>query len=501
MKCLLVNASSTARPRVVGQSMHPMTLLFLSSYARRHGHDARILDLSLCADPCAELQAHLAEETYPVVGFTAETENRFLVWDLILAARAACPEALLVAGGNHFTFTAREALAAIPALDVVVCLDGEETFLELLEAQAAGADLAGVNGLVTRAPDGTPVPTPPRDVGRDLDPFIIDESAYAHVLQPNAGASYTRFMTLRNFLQEEVKALPIHVGRGCPGRCVYCIYNRKRYRGRTADSVLAEIRHGIEAHGCHAFHLDDPYLAKRKPFIRDLCRTITAEKLDIQWYAELRADMDLELLGPMREAGCRSIDFGLESASPRVLESIHKQVTVEQASAFIHRCHALDIRVMAFSMVSLPDEREEDANLTMQFLEDHWEMLCASYLAVTKIYPGTDLDALGRERGILPADFCWYDRDFRDIELTDEDPVVPYWREHLSPEFIREFQERRLRLMYRGRPFLREAAGRLIPFLTDWSELGCQRRREWLGTARKYLLDWPLLELRRRWRR
>lgn len=97
--------------------MHPISLFFVSSYLLRNGYLPLIIDLSTSFEPRSELRTFLRENSYDVVGFTSSTESRFLVWDLIRDTRELSPESKIVAGGDHFSFTAEQAMEAIPKLN------------------------------------------------------------------------------------------------------------------------------------------------------------------------------------------------------------------------------------------------------------------------------------------------------------------------------------------------------------------------------------------------
>jgi len=62
------------------------------------------------------------------------------------------------------------------------------------------------------------------------------------------------------------------------------------------------------------------------------------------------------------------------------------------------------------------------------------------------ILPGTDVENIARERGILPNNFSWFDELYRH-DITDiSPPTNPIYLEHLSVEFIRSFKKEWARL-------------------------------------------------------
>jgi len=62
------------------------------------------------------------------------------------------------------------------------------------------------------------------------------------------------------------------------------------------------------------------------------------EKLDIIWTCNGRVDtIDDEMLGEMKQSGCRMIRVGVESGSQEVLDKIKKGLTLEQIETGIGR--------------------------------------------------------------------------------------------------------------------------------------------------------------------
>ena len=66
--------------------------------------------------------------------------------------------------------------------------------------------------------------------------------------------------------------------------------------------------------------------------------------------------------------------------------------------------HLLDMKLYERFVVDLPTETMEEARLTLNLME---ELGGDSSLGVLKVYPGTRLEQLAREKGILPDDFTW----------------------------------------------------------------------------------------------
>lgn len=102
--------------------------------------------------------------------------------------------------------------------------------------------------------------------------------------------------------------------------------------------------------------------------VTSVCEQMLSRKMDVVWWAESRLDLDLNLLEFMSEAGCRGLSVGLETGSPRILKSIHKNVTLDMLDDLAAKCDSLDIWLDLFLMFSIPDETPEDMQMTMNLV-------------------------------------------------------------------------------------------------------------------------------------
>jgi anaerobic magnesium-protoporphyrin IX monomethyl ester cyclase len=112
--------------------------------------------------------------------------------------------------------------------------------------------------------------------------------------------------------------------RGCPYSCTFCAKEafRDRYRRRRADLVLAEID-GLKAAGAaYVYFVDEIFLPDRRLLQGLVGRGIA---FGVQTRIDLWKPEMLELLG---EAGCVSIEAGVESLTPEGRERLRKDCRV-----------------------------------------------------------------------------------------------------------------------------------------------------------------------------
>jgi len=172
--------------------------------------------------------------------------------------------------------------------------------------------------------------------------------------------------------------------RGCPYGCTYCsneVFGR-RWRSRSPQNVVAEIKQIMEMYGTRKFNLMDDAATIDQKRIMEICQLIIDDRLDIQWTCVTRLNATSpELLAKMKEAGCVNISYGIESGNSDTLKRIKKGLTVEQAEQAVKYTYEAGIECSVNFMYGFPWETPEDIHQTTEFIKK-----ISSY--VTYIQPG-----------------------------------------------------------------------------------------------------------------
>jgi hypothetical protein len=237
-----------------------------------------------------------------------------------------------------------------------------------------------------------------------------------------------------------MKFFEVMVTRGCPNSCVFCSLKSNKARYRSIDNIIKEIEEKIEITGVRNVKFIDSSLTINKKFVAELCDRIMEKKLNIKWVCYSRVDIDIELLKVMKNAGLIGVEVALESGSPRVLKAIKKKISLKHFEKFCEAAYSLRIRVFVFCMISLPDERIEDVDMTISFVRKLSKYIyLLSGLQATRILPDASIYNIAKERNILPADFSWFKPYVRQIEpriSSEHYKNVPLYLEHLTTDDI-----------------------------------------------------------------
>ena len=157
----------------------------------------------------------------------------------------------------------------------------------------------------------------------------------------------------------------MQTSRGCPWPCVFCdipIFNEGKWRSRSPEHVLAEFEQ-LKKDGYGAVYFVDDHFLLQPKRIEAICKGIDrAAASTIQWGCEGRVDsVCMQLFPAMAKAHCRTLMFGIESGSQKILDRLKKEQTLEQIETAVRAAKKAGIEIVhGFFVVGNPDETEED---------------------------------------------------------------------------------------------------------------------------------------------
>lgn len=155
----------------------------------------------------------------------------------------------------------------------------------------------------------------------------------------------------------------------------------------------------MQRKGLKQFAFVDDTFGVNRTYLHSLCRSLSENCPGIKWNCTTRADLlDEESVKLMKEAGCATIEIGLESGSNRILQEIRKGSTVEQAitAARIVKKHGIVVRTNV--LLGLPMETEQTLNGTIRVIGKIEGRL--NYSIFTP-YPGSEAYDYCKEAGLI----------------------------------------------------------------------------------------------------
>jgi len=423
MDILLVNAS----PKRISQHSKlnpPLGLSYIASVLIQAGYDVSAIDFNVGGFNALRLTKILEEGVPKILGVSTQTETYLNGLKIAEIAKQVNPAIIVVMGGPHVTVMAEEA-AREKDLDVVVRGEGEYTMLELANVIIRKKnDLKLVRGIAYRE-DGKIKITPDR-------PFIevIDELP---------------------FPARELFPLPLYASPGtvlmsrggCPFNCLFCAVNniwQGRRRFRKPEKVVEEIyRIIMSGQARDIIFVDDTFTLDRGRVI-DLCHLLKDAdgSLRFRWKCSTRVDLvDNELLKEMYYAGCCGIQFGVESISPRILDSIGKKITPEQVRNAVRTARDVGMEVVCSFMFPHPEDTEETIRELKTFMIELGKMGVEELLSFTSPFPGTYYYKYANELGIKLLANSWDEYDAKHLIISTKFLSI-YKLECLLSELVRD---------------------------------------------------------------
>ncbi len=352
-----------------------------------------------------EVVARLPVDT-ELVGITHMFHHE---WPTIRAiaegARARCPRAFIVVGGENATAAWEQILAECPAVDACVLGEGEATALELAARLAAGAPLDDLAGLALRAPpDGrrTEAPRLPRRLTR-LDAIPLP----AWELFPMAAY----FRGADTFGVHRGRSIPLLATRGCPFQCTFCSSPKMwttRYVTRPPQDVVDEIRTWIERYGVDNVDFCDLTAIIKRDWILEFCQRLDDSGVRVTWQLPVgtRSEaLDGEVLRALYRTGCRNLTYAPESGSPRLLKLIKKRVQLPRLTASLREAVGAGLVARMSIILGHPKETRADVLQTVRLLWTAARMGCHDVsVMIFAPYPGSEDYAELEAAGLVGGD-------------------------------------------------------------------------------------------------
>jgi radical SAM superfamily enzyme YgiQ (UPF0313 family) len=373
MKVLLVSANRERSPYPV----FPIGLAYLSGPLTAAGHDLSALDLCFAPDPLAAIEESLAGFAPEAVVVSLRNLDN-VTWpgtrcylDGVREVVARCRGlATVIVGGSGFSLMPVEVLAFLGA-DFGVVGEGEETLPRLLAAIGNEERRPVLPGVLAAGENVWPAPLPVSRIGTpDRRLFAVER--------------YHREGGMAN----------LQTKRGCPFSCIYCTYPLLEgctVRLRPIPEIIAEIRDLVERHGVDYLYFVDDIFNYPPDFAIELCRALTASGLPVRWSAFINPRfMTAELIAAMTAAGCDAVEFGTDSGSPAMLESLGKSFTTDQIREASRLCREAGLDFAHYILFGGPGET---AGTVMESFALMDEVAPTAVIAMTgiRIFPRTTL--------------------------------------------------------------------------------------------------------------
>lgn len=397
----------------------PTDLVVLSGIISRE-YQVRVIDaigerLSIQETLNRALETDLKAVVFLIASGTEEHDLR-----LVQAIKEVQPNVKLIANGGVALYEHERLLKENPFLDAVLLDFTTDDILHYLRKE-----WAKIKSMAYRWQEGVACKGP------DRESKFFSCSVPRHELFPQ-----DKYRVPGGIKKKFASVLTSY---GCAFNCHFCTYtnNALGFKTRELQETFAELSR-IKELGFKEFFLRDASFFPRRSHAKKLCQWMIENNLGLRWMCNARVDtVDEDSLRLMRDAGCHTIFFGVESGDDEVLVKQSKKISKDQIRKAFGLCDDLGIRTGAFFIFGLVGESEETMQKTIDFAK---ELNC--YIASFNIampLEGTSLREQALEEGKISEAQKGMDiSSFDAISLTD----------NLSPEMILKYKTKAIREFY-----------------------------------------------------
>jgi anaerobic magnesium-protoporphyrin IX monomethyl ester cyclase len=389
--------------KVAGNNTFPYGMACLAARLHENGYSVRYLDPAMEKISLSSYEQFLLAENFDIIGISSTTlqiESTIKTFEFI---KKVSPRIITILGGVHGTIMPMETMSATKAIDYIVLGEGERPLLKLVECLAEHQvdSIESINGICFRnnnkiicnAPDARDY-LPAQEIPIPLFDIFPLRRYIPQITYAKSFPSYS-----------------VIASRGCPYQCAFCNASStlgKQVRYKPVQTLLKELHELKEQYGARGIMFLDSTFTVNKKWLMEFCIEYTKSKLGLPWACNSRVDtIDRDLLAHMKEAGCWSILFGVESSNQKSLDLIKKGTTVSQNSQALSISLKLGFYVYASYILCLPGETKEDVLATIKYARSIANHMSIFYLPVP--YPKTLLWQLCKEMGGLREDARWQD--------------------------------------------------------------------------------------------
>jgi anaerobic magnesium-protoporphyrin IX monomethyl ester cyclase len=352
MRILLINPPHLSiGSRLPGEHLPPLGLLSIGGPLMDKGHEVRLLDAEFGPMKFGGIVAETLtyNPSLVLLGHSGSTSAQPVISEITRLIRRENQSIKIVIGGVFPTYHWREILETESQIDCIVCGEGEETIVNLVEAIENKSSLKLVKGIAIRS-DGIIFKTPPA-------PYIKDLNACRVGWELMENYNYTYW--------GKRKAVVIQFSRGCPHSCSYCGQSLfwGKWRHRDPQLLADEIEMLHKKYGVEVINFADENPSADQKEWKKFLEALIQKDLKLILVGSIRADgivRDAGHLHLYKKAGFERFLLGIENYDEAILEKIKKDGSIAKDKEAIQLLRKNNILSMATYVVGFGEETTKD---------------------------------------------------------------------------------------------------------------------------------------------
>lgn len=371
MRVLLINPAPEHYTRA---RCAPLGVLSIGSYLQSKGHEVKILNRAVVS---TNIKTELDAFKPDFVG--CSLLSVMAVKDSLMISKEAKKRGITVVWGGPYVSAIPEMILELGCIDFISLGEGEATWLELADTAQQGGDMYSIEGLAYMK-DGKFVRTKDRAF---MDLTLLPPIDYSLIdIQKTFYKNY-----------DYDGIMGMYISKGCNGHCTFC-YNKDFFsncrRTRDVKLFIEEARLLKEKYGMRAIAFTDELFGYDKKTLHEICNEMIEAKLDVHWGGMTKIGLfDKEDFQLMYDAGCRWLEFGVESGSMSTLARMKKPLNPEMVERDLKNCKEVGIITLSYFIVGFPGETEQDLKATCELVNriSYTKFVCSYFSPL----PGSEI--------------------------------------------------------------------------------------------------------------
>jgi radical SAM superfamily enzyme YgiQ (UPF0313 family) len=380
-----------------GKYPHP-GFSYIAGYLEKRGIDVQIIDAKYNDYSFKDIINLIDKLDSNIIGITSTTSEINYTKQLINYIKNNSKDRFLILGGVHACALPQETLGDIPSLDAIAFTEGESLLYEIASSNNISKALPKIDGIIYRS-NNKLIKNNPKMLPKSLAGYGPAKYHY----WPSAKKYY------------------VVTYRGCPFNCSFCFRALgKEVRLRDINDVMEDLEYIAATTGDIQVSIFDPTFGISRHHTEELMKGIISNKLNkrFKWDCSTRVDvMDADLLKIIKEAGCYSVAFGIESGSDKILKETGKNTKMSQVIKVVNEAKNIGLKTVGYFVFGHPNENKEDIEKTVEAI---WKINTDDvHIGIMVPWPGTRVYQLAKANQggykLLSEDYDKFDKYFGEV--------------------------------------------------------------------------------------
>jgi ribosomal peptide maturation radical SAM protein 1 len=291
---------------------------------------------TLTRDWCKSLAQQITEMEYRIVGCSTTHGGLAPAIALLRRIKEIDPNIITVLGGSLCEGEMAQGILSLKSnIDYIFSGEGDLTFPILTNKTLAG-----------ELPEEKIIYG---EICTNLDKILLpDYAEYFH---------QKKHFLPTNASYENIH-IPYETSRGCWfGKCTFCGLTGKTniYRQKSPTHIINELKQLIQRYDVTNVFMTDNILPPM--YFKTLFPQIAVEIPSLRLLYEIKANLTLDQLHILQEAGAILIQPGIESLSPSLLRRMNKEVTVHENIALLRYARSLNLEIKWNLLFGFPGDQ------------------------------------------------------------------------------------------------------------------------------------------------